>query len=55
MCYKTEANSQPIEPVETFLKDFGVKDVQPLPKLSTLPSNILSVTQVVVLDYRQPA
>ena len=46
MCYKTEAISQPIEPVEMFLKEFGVKDVQPLPKLFTLASSMLSVTKV---------
>ena len=54
MHYKTEAISEPLEPVEGFLKEFGIKDAQPLPKLSAAAASIPAGPQIVLLDYRQP-
>ncbi len=51
MHYKTKALKWELEPVDRFLKEMGVKEVNSQPKLSlTRPSLPLS-TQVFLLDY----
>jgi L-ascorbate metabolism protein UlaG (beta-lactamase superfamily) len=51
MHYKTEALKRQLAPVDTFLKEMGVKDIEPQTKLTfnrtTLPQN----TQVFLLSY----
>jgi L-ascorbate metabolism protein UlaG (beta-lactamase superfamily) len=51
MHYKTEALNWELEPVEKFLKEIGVQQLTPQPKLSVTRSNLPPTTQVVLLDY----
>ena len=51
MHYKTSALSWELEPVEKFLKEIGVKQVEPRPKLSLTKSSLPISTQVFLLDY----
>jgi len=51
MHYKTPALSWELEPVERFLKEIGVKEINPQPKLSVTKSNLPISTQVFLLDY----
>ena len=51
MHYKTSALSRELEPVERFLKEMGVKQVEPQPKLSLTKSSLPASTQVFLLDY----
>ncbi len=51
MHYKTQALSRELEPVERFLKEIGVKEVNPQPKLSFTRSSLPPSTQVFLLDY----
>ena len=53
MHYKTQALSRGLEPVDRFLKEMGVKEVNPQPKLSLSRSNLPVSTQVFLLDYPQ--
>jgi len=51
MHYKTSALSRELEPVERFLKEMGVEQVEPQSKLSLTRSNLPISTQVFLLDY----
>jgi L-ascorbate metabolism protein UlaG (beta-lactamase superfamily) len=51
MHYKTQALSWELEPVVRFLKEIGVKEVEPQPKLSLTKSSLPASTQVFLLDY----
>src|SRR4030042_775351 len=51
MHYQTEVVTW-LEPLGRFLKEMGLKEVTPQPKLSITRSNLPSETQVIVLDYR---
>jgi L-ascorbate metabolism protein UlaG (beta-lactamase superfamily) len=51
MHYKTPALSRELEPVEKFLKEIGVKEVIPQPKLSLTKSSLPDSMQVFLLDY----
>ena len=51
MHYKTSALSWELESVERFLKEMGVKEVEPQPKLSLTKSSLPISTQVFLLDY----
>ncbi len=51
MHYKTQALSGELEPVERFLKEIGVKEIIPQPKLSVTRSSLPPSTQVFLLDY----
>jgi len=51
MHYKTEALNWELEPVDRFLKEMGVKEINPQPKLSFTRSNLPITTQVFSLDY----
>jgi len=52
MHYKTPALNWELEPVDKFLKEIGVKEVNSQPKLSFTKSNLPVSTQVFLLDYR---
>jgi len=52
MHYKTSALSWELEPVERFLKEIGVEQVEPQPKLSLTKSSLPASTQVFLLDYQ---
>ena len=51
MHYKTQALNWELEPVERFLKEMGVKEVNPQPKLSVTRSSLPVTTQVILHDY----
>ncbi|MFC2056336.1 MBL fold metallo-hydrolase [Chloroflexota bacterium] len=51
MHYKTEALNRELEPVESFLKEMGIKEVSSQPKLSLTRANLPANTQVFLLDY----
>ncbi|MFC1952073.1 MBL fold metallo-hydrolase [Chloroflexota bacterium] len=51
MHYKTSKLNRELGPVERFLKEIGVKEVEPQPKLSFTKSNLPISTQVFLLDY----
>ncbi len=51
MHYKTQALNWELEPVERFLREIGVKEVSPQPKLSVTRSSLPASTQVILLDY----
>jgi L-ascorbate metabolism protein UlaG (beta-lactamase superfamily) len=51
MHYKTPAISSELDSVERFLKEIGVKEINPQPKLSFTRSNLPASMQVSLLDY----
>jgi len=51
MHYKTPALDRELDPVENFLKELGMGNVEPRPKLSISKSNLPISTQVFVLSY----
>jgi len=51
MHYKTQAISWELEPVGRFLKEIGVKQITPQPKLSFTKSSLPASTQVFLLEY----
>ncbi len=51
MHYKTSALSWELEPVENFLKEMGVKEINSQSKLSFTRSSLPISTQVILLDY----
>ena len=51
MHYKTEALKRELDPVDRFLKEMGVKEVESKPKLSVTKANLPLSTQVLLLDY----
>jgi len=51
MHYKTEALNRELEPVDRFLKEMAVKEVNSQPKLSFTKTNLPASTQVYLLDY----
>jgi len=51
MHYKTPAISWELEPVEKFLKEIGVKEVNSQSKRSFTKTNLPATTQVFLLDY----
>jgi len=52
MHYKTPALNWELEPVEKFLKEIGIEEVDSQPKLSFTKSSLPVSTQVFLLDYR---
>ena len=52
MHYKTEALKRELEPVDRFLKELGVHDITPQPKLSATKTNLPLAMQVVLLEYK---
>ena len=51
MHYKTQAINRELEPVENFLKEMGITQIESQPKLSFTKSNLPVSTQVFLLDY----
>ena len=51
MHYKTEALNRELAPVVRFLKEMGVKQADPQPKLSLSRTGLGDSTRVVLLDY----
>ncbi len=49
MHYRTPASKKDLEPIENFLKEMGITQVEPRPKLSVTRSNLPLAMQVVVL------
>ncbi len=53
MHYKTEVLKGELEPLGRFLKEMGLKEITPQPKLVVTKQSLPAHTQVVVLDYRR--
>ena len=53
MHYETEATKGKLEPPDRFLKEMGVKAVEPQPRLTVTRSSLPHEAQVVLLDYRR--
>jgi L-ascorbate metabolism protein UlaG (beta-lactamase superfamily) len=53
MHYKTALSAAPLDPLQRFLKEMGLTEVEPLAKVSFNPSNLPHETQVIVLDYKR--
>jgi len=51
MHYKTPVLNRELEPVENFLKEMGIEQIQSQPKLSFTRSSLPATTQVFLLDY----
>ena len=51
MHYKTPVLNRELEPVENFLKEMGIEQIQSQPKLSFTRSSLPTTTQVFLLDY----
>ncbi len=51
MHYKTPLISRELDPVEKFLKEMGMEQIDPCPKLSITKSNLPVSTQVFLLGY----
>ncbi|MDO8687350.1 MAG: MBL fold metallo-hydrolase [Dehalococcoidales bacterium] len=51
MHYKTAALNRELEPVDRFLQEMGVKEVNPQPKLSLTRAKLPLSTQVILLGY----
>ncbi len=52
MHFKTDVVSFNLEPVENFLKEIGLKQASPQPKVVIAKTSLPEEMQVVVLDYR---
>ncbi len=53
MHYKTAVTKLELDTLDKFLKEMGIKEASPLPKLTVNKSVLPLETQVVVLDYKQ--
>ena len=51
MHYKTLALSRELAPVEGFLKEMGIEQINSQPKLSLTQSSLPASTQMFLLDY----
>ncbi len=55
MHYKTEVLPMELEGVEAFLREWGVEEFAPQPKLSLTKSNLPQETKLVLLGYPRPS
>ena len=53
MHYKTEDDNLSLAPLNKFLQEMGLSEIEPLPALKVTASSIPEETRVVVLDYNQ--
>lgn len=53
MHYRTEVSTARLDPPSRFLKEMGLGEVTPQPRLNVTPSSLPSETQVVLLEYRR--
>jgi hypothetical protein len=53
MHYKTDAIKRELEKADRFLKEMGVKEAIPQPKLIVNKNSLPLAMQVVVLSYKQ--
>ena len=53
MHYKTDIEKEPLNALDRFLKEMGIKAPESQPKLSVTRSSLPSETQVVVLDVKR--
>jgi L-ascorbate metabolism protein UlaG (beta-lactamase superfamily) len=51
MHFKTDVVNMELEPLERFLKEMGLQEVLPQPKLNITKSSLTAETKVVVFDY----
>lgn len=53
MHYQTDAAKTELQPADSFLKEIGVKDVSPQPKIVINKTMLPLETDVVILDYKK--
>ena len=53
MHYKTDAIKRELETADRFLKEMGVKEAIPQPKLAVNKNSLPLTMQVVILSYKQ--
>lgn len=53
MHYRTDAVKDQLEPLDRFLKEMGIKQPEPQPKLTVTRNGLPAETQVLVLDYKR--
>jgi len=53
MHYGTQATKSELDPLDRFLREMGIKAVEPQPKLITSRASLPHEMQVVVLDYKR--
>lgn len=53
MHYKTPQDNLNLAPLNKFLQEMGLSDIEPLPFLKVTPGSIPEETRVIVLDYNQ--
>ena len=53
MHYQTAHSAVRLDPLQSFLKEMGLTQIEPLPKVSFTSSTLPHETQVVVLDYKR--
>lgn len=53
MHYKTDVVKLEIDPVDKFLREMGIKSIQPQPKLTVSKNSLPEESQVVLLEYRK--
>jgi L-ascorbate metabolism protein UlaG (beta-lactamase superfamily) len=53
MHYKTPHSTARLNPLQRFLTEMGLRQVEPQPKVSLNRSNLPDETQVIVLDYKR--
>jgi chromosome segregation and condensation protein ScpB len=52
MHYKTGATTTQLDTLDNFLKEVGLKEISPLPKLTISKAALPIETQVTVLDFK---
>jgi hypothetical protein len=52
MHYKTDALKRELETADRFLKEMGVKEAVPQPKLTVTKNSLPLTTQVTILSYK---
>src|SRR5262249_30669123 len=53
MLYRTELTNATLDPLDRFLKEIGVTEIQPVPRLNVTRTSLPVETSVTVLDYRR--
>lgn len=53
MHFKTEASTSDLDPAAKFLREMGIADAEPQPKLTISKGSLPEETTVVLLDYRR--
>jgi L-ascorbate metabolism protein UlaG (beta-lactamase superfamily) len=53
MLFRTELSNAALDPLDRFLKEMGVAEAQPVPRINVTRTSLPIETSVTVLDYRR--